>query len=61
MDTDKKKRGCSGKTEVYSRVSGYYSPTARWNKGKGKDGEFGERKKFELKDKKKNLDISKSL
>lgn len=25
---------CGKKTEVYSRVTGYYSPLHRWNKGK---------------------------
>ncbi|GAG32218.1 unnamed protein product [marine sediment metagenome] len=35
--------GC--KTLVYSRVTGFYSDTARYNPGKAK--EFGERKKFD--------------
>lgn len=25
---------CGKKTEVYSRVTGYYSPLHRWNRGK---------------------------
>jgi ribonucleoside-triphosphate reductase len=25
---------CKERTEVYSRVTGYYSPLHRWNKGK---------------------------
>lgn len=32
--------------EVYSRVTGYFSPTSQWNKGKRE--EFGERKHFKV-------------
>ncbi|MDP8255596.1 MAG: anaerobic ribonucleoside-triphosphate reductase [Candidatus Alcyoniella australis] len=28
------KQGCGAKTEVYSRVVGYYRPVQQWNKGK---------------------------
>ena len=38
---------CGLKTEVYSRVTGYYRPVARWNKGKVE--EFKERKPFRVK------------
>lgn len=41
---------CGQKTEVYSRVCGYYRPVARWNIGKKE--EFKERKKFIVKGKK---------
>lgn len=34
------------KTEVYSRVTGYYRPVSNWNKGKRE--EFKERKPFEV-------------
>ena len=37
---------CGEETEVYSRVTGYYRPVNRWNKGKQE--EFKERKTFEL-------------
>ena len=33
------------KTEVYSRVTGYYSPTSQWNKGKNEERK--DRKKFD--------------
>lgn len=33
--------------EVYSRVSGYFRPVGQWNKGKQE--EFGERKKAIIK------------
>jgi anaerobic ribonucleoside-triphosphate reductase len=29
------------KTEIYSRISGYYRPVQQWNKGK--QSEFGDR------------------
>ena len=35
---------CKGKTEVYSRVSGFYRPVTQWNKGKRE--EFAERKVY---------------
>ena len=38
---------CGEKTEVYSRVTGYYRPVTNWNKGTQE--EFKERKTFEVK------------
>ncbi len=38
---------CTQKTEVYSRVCGYFRPVANWNKGKRE--EFKDRKMLELK------------
>jgi len=35
---------CGAKTEVYSRVVGYFRPVNNWNKGKKE--EFKERKTF---------------
>lgn len=35
---------CNAKTEVYSRVVGYYRPVRQWNKGKQE--EFKIRKEF---------------
>ena len=37
---------CGQETEVYSRVTGYYRPVNRWNKGKQE--EFKERKTFNI-------------
>ncbi len=37
---------CGVKTEVYSRVVGYFRPVASWNKGKRE--EFKDRKTFEV-------------
>jgi ribonucleoside-triphosphate reductase len=37
---------CNKKTEVYSRVVGYYRPVEQWNKGK--QAEFGLRKSFKI-------------
>jgi len=37
---------CGRKTEVYSRVCGYFRPVANWNRGKKE--EFRERKVFEV-------------
>lgn len=37
---------CGAKTEVYSRVCGYFRPVANWNPGKKQ--EFKDRKKFEI-------------
>ena len=37
---------CGQETEVYSRVTGYYRPVNRWNRGKQE--EFKERKTFEI-------------
>lgn len=35
---------CSKKTEIYSRVVGYFRPVQQWNDGK--QDEFGARKTF---------------
>jgi len=35
---------CGKKTEVYSRVVGYFRPVSNWNKGKKQ--EFKERKEY---------------
>ncbi|MDF1580564.1 MAG: anaerobic ribonucleoside-triphosphate reductase [Desulfuromonadales bacterium] len=35
---------CKEKTEVYSRVCGFFRPVQQWNKGKKE--EFRERKEF---------------
>jgi len=40
---------CKAKTEVYSRVVGYYRPIETWNKGKKE--EFRKRKAYNLKNK----------
>jgi anaerobic ribonucleoside-triphosphate reductase len=37
---------CSEKTEVYSRVCGFFRPVQQWNKGKKE--EFQERREFVL-------------
>jgi len=37
---------CGAKTEVYSRVVGYFRPVNNWNKGKQE--EFKDRKTFEI-------------
>ena len=37
---------CGEKTEVYSRVCGYFRPVANWNKGKKE--EFKDREKFKV-------------
>ena len=37
---------CPQKTEVYSRVVGYYRPVSEWNKGKR--AEFADRQPFDL-------------
>ncbi len=42
---------CNQKTEVYSRVCGYFRPTANWNKGKRQ--EFEDRRVYEIKAQKK--------
>ena len=38
---------CGKKTEVYSRVCGYFRPVANWNQGK--KAEFKERKTYKVK------------
>ena len=37
---------CGGKTEVYSRITGYYRPVQNWNDGKAQ--EFRDRKVYDL-------------
>ncbi|MDP8255822.1 MAG: anaerobic ribonucleoside-triphosphate reductase [Candidatus Alcyoniella australis] len=37
---------CNRKTEVYSRVVGYYRPVQQWNKGKRE--EYNQRKTYQL-------------
>lgn len=39
---------CQAKTEVYSRVCGYFRPVANWNKGK--KSEFNDRKSYTVPD-----------
>ena len=39
---------CGGKTEVYSRITGYYRPVQNWNDGKLQ--EFKERKVYDVSD-----------
>jgi len=38
---------CPAKTEVYSRVCGFYRPVQGWNEGK--QAEFAERRPFDVK------------
>jgi hypothetical protein len=42
---ERKMAKCGAKTEVYSRVVGYFRPVASWNKGKRE--EFKDRKTFD--------------
>jgi ribonucleoside-triphosphate reductase len=35
---------CGAKTEIYSRVCGYFRPISNWNKGK--KSEFNDRKSY---------------
>lgn len=37
---------CQARTEVYSRIVGYFRPVQTWNKGKKE--EFSQRKVFDL-------------
>ena len=37
---------CGAKTEIYSRVCGYFRPVSNWNKGKKE--EFKDRKTYDL-------------
>ena len=43
-------------TEVYARVTGFMRPVQDWNKGKGIDGEFGDRKTYNVYKEKKDED-----
>ena len=45
--TDKKDKKCKGKTEVFSRVTGFYRPVQAWNPGK--TSEYNDRKMYNLK------------
>jgi len=40
----KSKKKCTARTEVYSRVTGFYRPVQQWNKGKR--SEYNDRKPF---------------
>lgn len=54
-NTDNKNKDehiCGCKTEVYSRVTGYYRPVSNWNAGKQE--EFKERKRFIVQPQKSN-------
>lgn len=42
------KTNCTGKTEVYSRVCGFFRPVQQWNKGKKE--EFKDRLNYRVKD-----------
>ena len=44
-ETEKMEK-CGEKTEVYSRVTGYFRPVSNWNKGKKE--EFKDRKTFDV-------------
>lgn len=37
---------CTGKTEVWNRVCGFFRPVSEWNKGK--KAEFRDRKNFKV-------------
>lgn len=43
---------CGEKTEVYSRVCGYFRPVSNWNKGKKE--EFKDRQTFQVNSKQAN-------
>ena len=45
-DPQKDRQRCNEKTEVYSRVVGYFRPVQQWNKGKQE--EFKNRKTFDV-------------
>ena len=46
---------CNEKTEVYSRVVGYFRPVANWNKGKRE--EFQKRMTYRVAEEKKNAPV----
>ena len=46
MKEDQKMAKCGEKTEIYSRVCGYFRPVSNWNQGKRE--EFKDRKEFEV-------------
>lgn len=37
METTKERKVCGAKTEVYSRIVGYFRPVANWNQGKNRN------------------------
>jgi ribonucleoside-triphosphate reductase len=43
---------CNGKTEVYSRVVGFFRPVQDWNRGK--KAEFEDRKEYDFNNEVKN-------
>jgi anaerobic ribonucleoside-triphosphate reductase len=43
---NRKMAKCGAKTEIYSRVCGYFRPVSNWNKGKKE--EFKDRKTYEV-------------
>ena len=45
--TNKTTEKCGRKTEVYSRIVGYFRPVANWNKGKQQ--EFSDRETYGVK------------
>ena len=50
---------CKKKTEVYSRVVGFYRPVQGWNKGK--QAEFEQRTAYDLSGTAKDTDKSRKL
>jgi len=46
MEADSMANRCEGKTEVYSRVCGFFRPVQQWNKGKKE--EFKDRAEYVL-------------
>ncbi len=46
MKEDQKMAKCGEKTEIYSRVCGYFRPVSNWNQGKRE--EFKDRKEYEV-------------
>ena len=40
-------KSCEAKTEVYSRVVGFFRPVQEWNKGKKE--EYSEREEYKIK------------
>ena len=50
---------CGSKTEVYSRITGYYRPIQNWNDGKTE--EYNNRKEYNLKNSHLTHDVNKDL
>ncbi|NCU31899.1 MAG: hypothetical protein EOM23_02940 [Candidatus Moranbacteria bacterium] len=44
--TENKTQPCNEKTEVYSRVTGFFRPVQQWNRGKKE--EFKQRKPYKV-------------